>query len=120
MNSRHLFGKAFITFLYFSSISIGSILGYFLTYSNRLPQIEQLEKYDPAVPSQVRSANGKLIGEFYVEKRVLVNSINKISPLFLQALIAIEDSHFFEHPGIDPAGILRALYVNLRSGRTVQ
>jgi penicillin-binding protein 1A len=40
--------------------------------------------------------------------------------LFLQGLIAIEDSHFFEHPGIDPAGILRALYVNLRSGRTAQ
>src|SRR5262249_15824636 len=58
--------------------------------------------------------------EFYVEKRVLLHSIDEISPNLRNAIIAVEDAHFFEHPGVDPWGILRAVYVNLRTGRVVE
>ena len=39
----------------------------------------------------------------------------KYSPNIRNAIIAVEDARFFQHPGVDPWGILRALYVNLRT-----
>jgi penicillin-binding protein 1A len=109
-----------ITLLYFFSISIGSLFGFFLSYLNRLPQVEQSETFRPNVPGQVYSSDGRLIEEFAVEKRVLLRSIDEISPYLKNALIAVEDAHFYQHPGVDPWGILRALYVNLKTGRVVE
>jgi penicillin-binding protein 1A len=109
-----------ITFLYFFSISIGSLFGFFLSYLNRLPQLEQSETFRPNVPGQVYSSDGKLIEEFAVEKRVLLRSIDEISPYLRNALVAVEDAHFYQHPGVDPWGILRAFYVNLKTGRVVE
>lgn len=109
-----------ITLLYFFSISVGSLFGFFLSYLNRLPQVEQSETFRPNVPGQVYSSDGRLIEEFAVEKRVLLRSIDEISPYLKNALIAVEDAHFYQHPGVDPWGILRALYVNLKTGRVVE
>lgn len=62
------------------------------------------------------------IGSFYPlehEDRVLVKR-QDIPPALVQALLAVEDRHFYQHHGIDPRGILRALWVDLRAGATVQ
>ncbi|MBI4518830.1 MAG: PBP1A family penicillin-binding protein [Deltaproteobacteria bacterium] len=53
------------------------------------------------------------------EERHLV-SLDEVPPALVQAIMAIEDQRFYEHHGIDPMGIARALWVNLRTGRTVQ
>src|SRR5262245_42145288 len=109
-----------ITLLYFFSISIGSLFGFFLSYLNRLPQLEQSETFRPNVPGQVYSSDGKLIEEFVVEKRVLLRSVNDVSPYLKNGIIAVEDAHFYQHPGVDPLGILRAMYVNLKTGHVVE
>jgi penicillin-binding protein 1A len=119
-NKKKVVKNALITFLYFFSISIGSLFGFFLSYLNRLPQLEQSETFRPNVPGQVYASDGKLIEEFAVEKRVLLHSIDEISPYLKNALIAVEDAHFYQHPGVDPWGILRAFYVNLKTGRVVE
>jgi penicillin-binding protein 1A len=117
---KKVFRNVFIGLLYFFSISIGSLFGFFLSYLNRLPQIQQIENYQPSIPTHVYTAEGTPIDEFYVEKRVLLKSMDDVSKNLRNALIAVEDAHFFDHPGVDPWGILRALYVNLKTGRVVE
>ncbi|MDA1107231.1 MAG: penicillin-binding protein 1B [Proteobacteria bacterium] len=63
-----------------------------------------------------------LIGSIYPshhEDRVLVQ-IKEVPPLLIKTLTGVEDRHFYEHPGIDPFSILRAMWANLRAGSTVQ
>ncbi len=117
---KRVLRNVLITLLYFFSISIGSLFGFFLSYLNRLPQIEQTERFRPNIPSQVFAEDGQPVEEFYIEKRALVRSIDDISPYLKNGIIAVEDAHFFQHPGVDPWGILRALYVNLKTGKVVE
>src|ERR1041384_2437834 len=81
---KKAFKNVIITLLYFFSICIGSLFGFFLSYLNRLPQLEQSETFRPNVPGQVYSSDGKLIEEFAVEKRVMLHSIDDISPYLTQ------------------------------------
>ncbi len=53
------------------------------------------------------------------EDRILLNG-KELPPALVDALLAVEDRSFFEHAGINPKGIFRAMVVNLRAGRTVQ
>ncbi len=117
---KRVLRNVLITLLYFFSISIGGLFGFFLSYLNRLPQIEQTERFHPNIPSQVFADDGEPVEEFYVEKRALVHSIDEISPYLRNGIIAVEDAHFYAHPGVDPWGILRALYVNLKTGKVVE
>lgn len=117
---KKVFRNVFIGLLYFFSISIGSLFGFFLSYLNRLPQVDQIANYRPNIPTQVLAQNGQPVGEFFVEKRVILHNVDDISPNLRKAIIAVEDAHFYEHPGVDPWGILRALYVNLRTGHVVE
>ncbi len=82
-----------------------------------MPNIEFLEHYRPPVPSRILAADGSLIGNVAGEeqKRVLV-TLDQIPPQMTQALISLEDKRFYEHPGISPRDMLRALYVDLRAG----
>lgn len=87
--------------------------------SNQLKRIYR--KRDKAKQSIIR-LEPELIGKIYPEHhedRVLVKADEIPEPL-IQALLAIEDRHFFEHFGIDPKGILRSIWVNLRTGKLSQ
>ncbi|GMA99620.1 PBP1A family penicillin-binding protein [Pelosinus sp. IPA-1] len=83
------------------------------------PQIDSLENLNLVAATQVFDSNGKLISKLFEENRIVV-SINNISPYLQQAIVANEDSRFFNHIGIDPIGIVRAVWVNLRSGGLVE
>lgn len=73
----------------------------------------------PPTNCRVHDANGTLIDEFWVERRIWVNLDTLPAPVW-QAFIAAEDGRFFEHPGVDPAGIARALIANWQSGGVTQ
>jgi penicillin-binding protein 1A len=83
------------------------------------PHLDMVTDYRPLRASQVWSADGELIGQFYVEKRVLL-PIEKIPDVVKHAFVAAEDIRFFKHGGIDYQGIARAAWVNLRAGHVVQ
>lgn len=68
---------------------------------------------------QVFAADGARVDQFYLERRVWV-PIAELPPHVWQAFVASEDRRFFDHEGVDPIGIARALYVNLRGGQTSQ
>ncbi len=85
-----------------------------------LPEIDRIVDYNPPVATQILARDGTIIGEFYNEKRYLV-PLERIPVDVRQAFIAAEDQSFYDHPGVDPVGILRAFINNLAAGgRKVQ
>jgi penicillin-binding protein 1A len=81
----------------------------------RLPSIDVLTEYQPKIPLRVYTADGYLIGEFGEERRQFVR-IQDIPEVMKQAILAAEDERFYQHPGIDTMGILRAAYANFIGG----
>jgi penicillin-binding protein 1A len=77
-----------------------------------LPDISDLSDYRPKLPLRVFSVEGTLIGEFGEERRHLT-PINEIPKIMVNAVLAIEDSRFYEHGGVDYKGVLRAALANL-------
>lgn len=69
----------------------------------------------PAQTTRILTSDGKLIASFYEENRVRV-PLNKVSPFMKNAVVAIEDSRFYDHSGVDPVGVLRALVSNVSGG----
>ena len=94
----------------------GSALGAFLTLSHDLPRIQELENFRPSSVTKLLTAEGKVIGEFFVEKRVPVD-LEEIPPYLRQAVVATEDRRFYEHAGLDLRGIARAILKDIRAGR---
>jgi len=90
--------------------AVTAVGGYF--YLNpKLPSIEGLSKVQLQVPLRIYSSDGALMGEFG-EKRRTPKKLEDIPDLMEQAFLSAEDDRFFEHPGVDYKGILRAV-VNL-------
>jgi penicillin-binding protein 1A len=83
---------------------------FFLTYN--LPTVQSLKDYKPSVVTSVYSEDNKVIGEFFIERRYTV-PLSQMPPLLIQAFVAAEDAHYFEHKGIDYISILRAAFKNI-------
>ncbi|UCG14375.1 MAG: penicillin-binding protein 1A [Deltaproteobacteria bacterium] len=99
-----------------AGVVCGSALGAFLALTHDLPRIQELENFRPSTVTRVFSADGKLLTEFFVEKRVPV-SLDDIPDYLKHAVIATEDRRFYEHAGIDWRGIARALVKDILAGR---
>ncbi len=85
----------------------------------RLPSIETLREVKLQTPLRVFSADGRLIAEYGEQNRVVLR-YEQIPPLMIKAVLAAEDDRFFEHPGVDIRGILRAALALLRTGEKSQ
>src|SRR6266404_1893344 len=92
----------------------GVVAGYFLVqhYSADLPDISQLEKYDPPVVTRVLAGDGRLLAEYAIEKRIFV-PIGAIPKRVINSFLAAEDKTFYTNPGIDIRGIVSATLTNL-------
>lgn len=100
-------------------IVLGSVVGALMAIGADLPQVEQLEELKPNIVTQVFAADGSILGEFAIEKRVIVR-YEEIPDVLRNAIIATEDENFFNHIGINLWRIPGALYANFRSGRKGQ
>jgi len=78
----------------------------------KLPRVDRLADYKPPIVSQVFGDDGVLVGEFYLERRIVV-PVNKMPRKLIQAFVAAEDANFYSHKGIDYLGIVRAVFKNL-------
>ena len=87
--------------------------------SSSLPQIIKVEDYKPLLVTEVYARDGRKIGEFSREKRILT-PIEKIPQKLIQAFVAAEDDTFFEHGGVNYIAMMRAFLVNLTSGEKSQ
>ncbi len=95
----------------------GAALYFYFSYS--LPSVQSLAKYSPPIVTRIFAADGKLVGEYFKERRDVV-PVHRIPPLLVQAFIASEDAKFFRHEGIDFQGVLRAFIKNIKAGDVVQ
>lgn len=84
-----------------------------------LPPLDAVTNYHPRVPLRVWSADGKLLAEFGEEHRDFV-AIKDVPLDVRHAILAAEDDGFYEHPGIEITGILRAAITNALTGRRGQ
>lgn len=106
----------FLLAIIFGAIGAGYI---YFKYSRDLPDVRALKDYRPSLITRVFSNTDELIAEFYIEKRILV-PLKEIPLRLKQATLAVEDSNFYYHFGIDPKAILRAMRTNLQAGRVVE
>src|SRR5437588_2360195 len=105
-----------VTVVLFRSLAGLATVGYLL---HDLPPITGRHEYQPSLVTRVYSSDKQVIGQFFVERRILV-PLEKIPRHFVNAVVAIEDSRFFEHRGLDFIGIARAAITNLLSGKIRQ
>ncbi|MFN0117378.1 MAG: penicillin-binding protein 1A [Elusimicrobiota bacterium] len=84
-----------------------------------LPSVKTLEQYVPPLVTQVLDTSGSAVGEFFTERRTTI-PLNQIPMDLRRAVIAIEDTDFNKHWGVNPKAIVRATLANLRAGRLVQ
>ncbi len=93
------------------ALALGIGLALAVAYPN-LPDISELADYRPKLPLRVYSAEGILLGEFGEERRSLT-PIKEIPQVMKDAVLAIEDSRFYQHGGVDYKGMVRAMVANL-------
>jgi len=95
-----------------------SIIGIYLWVRQDLPQLpDSLEKINLSLPTEIYSANGDVV-EILGQRHPV--PLEDIHPYFAKAIIAVEDSRFYSHSGVDPVGLLRALYRNIKEKRVKQ
>lgn len=100
-------------------LGVGTIFGFYLHVKPDLPDVATLKEVELQTPMQVFSQDGKLISQFGEKRRIPV-TYDEIPQHLIEALIATEDSRFYDHPGIDPIGITRAAIVVAMSGSAKQ
>ena len=90
------------------------VLLFILFLSRDLPSLEQLENYDPDLVTRIYSADGEVLSELFVQKRVFVE-LNNIPKHMQDAVIASEDRRFYEHWGLSLRSVARAISINILS-----
>ncbi|ACX81857.1 penicillin-binding protein [Aggregatibacter actinomycetemcomitans D11S-1] len=92
---------------------------FYIQLKSDLPDVETLKTVELQQPMQIYTSDGKLIGEVGEQRRIPVK-LADIPEKLIQAVLATEDSRFYEHHGLDPIGIGRALMVAVTKGGASQ
>ncbi|AQM18641.1 penicillin-binding protein 1A [Vibrio anguillarum] len=100
-------------------LGVTTIFGFYFYVKPDLPDVATLRDVQLQTPMQVYSQDGKLIAQFGEKRRVPLR-IEEIPPELIEAIIATEDSRFYEHYGFDPIGITRAAVAVIASGSAKQ
>ncbi len=113
LNWKRVLRTAFFIFLGFAVIGSGVAIGVYKAIMQNLPDISQLEEFEPKIITYVFAENEEIIGEYATEKRIEVK-FEDIPEILIKAIIATEDPRFYHHKGIDYLGILRAVKADLK------
>ena len=110
--------KIIISIVVLGVLSPFALVGYFLySYSY---DISKLVDYKPEVTSRIYDKDGKKIANIFNKKHRYYATFDEIPPRIIEALVAIEDTTFFEHPGINIDAIFRAAIKVIRAGKAVE
>lgn len=102
-----------------SSVVAGGLVGLAISFRN-LPDVRVLSNYVPSETSYIYDINGTLLYRLHDEANREVVELNDISPNVKRAVLAIEDSYFYTHHGINPSSVARAILANFTAGSTVE
>jgi penicillin-binding protein 1A len=109
--------------IFFSILLVGiltpfAILGYFLTQFDY--DVSSLVEYKPDVTTRIYDKSGEKIANLFDKKHRYYVPFDEIPPRAIEALVAIEDTSFFEHPGINIEAIFRAAIKVIKAGSAVE
>jgi penicillin-binding protein 1A len=107
-----------ITMLASSAIA-GGLVGLAISFRN-LPDVRVLRTYAPSETTHIYDVKGKLLASLHGEANREVLPLNEISPHLKRSVIAVEDSSFFQHQGINLISVGRAMRANMAEGQTVE
>ncbi|RUT06831.1 penicillin-binding protein [Chroococcidiopsis cubana SAG 39.79] len=102
-----------------SAIVAGGLVGLAISFRN-LPDVRVLRNYIPSETSYFYDINGKVLASIHGEANREVIPLNRISPELKRAVLAIEDSHFYSHNGINISSVGRASIVNWQRGAVAE
>jgi penicillin-binding protein 1A len=105
--------------LVLASAALGALVGFALVYSVNLPQTRTLEHYRPIANTELYDDQGRIIGSFALQRRVIAQ-YQDYPPVLYDAVIAIEDRDFETHDGVTFWRTLKAAYRNIIAGANVQ
>lgn len=98
--------SALLTLIIVASVAVGVL---YFHLKQDLPNVDSLKTVELQKPMQIFTADGKLIGEVGEERRIPVK-LADVPQTLIDAVIATEDARFYDHKGIDPKGIMRAVW----------
>lgn len=116
MRIAKLILSTLLTLFILGCIAVGVV---YIQLKSDLPDVESLKTVELQQPMQIYTSDGKLIGEVGEQRRIPVK-LENIPEKLIQAVLATEDSRFYEHHGLDPIGIIRALMVTINKGGASQ
>ena len=116
---RKIVGFVFLGLLVLLAAFVGASVGLVLVYSTDLPQVDELERYRPSSVTELYDGQGRVIGSFALQRRVIA-SYDDYPQVLRDALVSIEDKDFYTHSGISLWRIVGAAYRDIESGGKVQ
>jgi penicillin-binding protein 1A len=116
---RKVVSRLVFALLVLAAALVGGSAGLLLVYYTDLPQVDELERYRPSSITELYDDQGRIIGSFALQRRV-VASYEDYPQLLREALISIEDKDFYRHWGINVWRIVGAAYRDVESGGKVQ
>src|SRR6266849_2408708 len=119
IGGRQLDGLVLSGLLVLLSAAVGATSGLLLVYSTDLPQVEELERYRPSSVTELYDGQGRVIGTFALQRRVIA-TYDDYPEVLRNALVSIEDKDFYRHSGINLLRSVGAAYRDIESGGKVQ
>jgi penicillin-binding protein 1A len=96
-----------------------AVLGAYAYFSRDLPSVSVLRDYKPPQTTRVYDRHGTVVGEIFTERRTVI-PMSEVPRVVVLSVLAAEDADFYEHEGLDYAGILRAVTRDILEGRAAQ
>jgi len=116
---KHLLGWTVFGLLVLASAAFGALAGLLFVYSTDLPQVQELERYRPSSITELYDDQGRVIGSFALQRRVIA-SYNDFPKVLREAVISTEDKEFEKHWGVNFYRVLGAAWRDLVTGKRVQ
>src|SRR4029078_9561670 len=92
--------SATLVALFVLAAMLGILSGVLFAYAGDLPQVSALDNYTPSTITRIFSSDGRVVGEFATQRRVIVG-YEDINPILREAIIATEDAEFDRHFGVN-------------------
>jgi penicillin-binding protein 1A len=116
---RHWLRLVALVALGLGALALAGLAGVFWYFGRDLPPVDALRSYQPPQTTRVVDRNGELVGEIFLERRTVV-SMEEIPRVMILSILAAEDADFYQHAGMDYAGMVRALFRVVLAGKPVQ
>ena len=110
-----LFKSIAVSFLLLGLVGLLGAVALYVHLAPQLPRTEVLSEVKLQVPLRVFTRDGRLIAEFGEQRRIPV-TFDQVPERMVQAVLAAEDDRFYEHPGVDWQGLVRAVWYIVRTG----